>query len=156
MQLWAQEGNSFMYNWRRVMGLWRWAVPIQICEPRAGMAVAWELLGAQQLCVVVWGVQAVLCPQCVLEDTLGRTVPSSAPVPTTGPAAPSMAPASASLDGLARTAHRVSSCPRNALHQESGPQTHPPPCPEPLHPLVPPPARSEMECPPASQLESHN
>lgn len=28
--------------------------------------------------------QAVLCPQCVLEGTLGRTVPSSAPVPTMG------------------------------------------------------------------------
>lgn len=45
--------------------------------------------------------------KCVLEGTLGRTVPSSAPVPTTGPAAPSMAPASASLGGLARTAHRL-------------------------------------------------
>lgn len=45
--------------------------------------------------------------KCVLEGTLGRTVPNSVPVPTTGPAAPSMAPASASLGGLARTAHRV-------------------------------------------------
>lgn len=45
--------------------------------------------------------------KCVLEGTLGRTVPSSVPVPTTGPAAPLMAPVNASLDGLARTAHRV-------------------------------------------------
>lgn len=51
--------------------------------------------------------------KCVLEDTLGRTVPSSARVPTMGPAAPSTAPASASPDGLARTA------PRHA-HQGSG------------------------------------
>lgn len=39
---------------------------------------------------------------------MGRIVPSSVPVPTTGPAAPSMAPVSASLGGSARTAHRVS------------------------------------------------
>lgn len=54
--------------------------------------------------------RAVLCPQCVLEGALGKTVPSSAPVPTMGPAAPLMAPASAFLDGLARIVHRVSCC----------------------------------------------
>lgn len=45
--------------------------------------------------------------KCVLEGTLGRIVPGSAPVPIMGPAAPSTAPASASPDGLARTAHRL-------------------------------------------------
>lgn len=51
----------------------------------------------------------------VLEGTLGRTVPSSAPVPTMGPAAPSMAPASVFLDGLARTAHKLAHLGSGAL-----------------------------------------
>lgn len=74
----------------------------------------------------VW-CQASMCPQCVLEGTLGRTVLSSAPVPTTGPAAPSMAPVSASLGGSARTAHRVSCCPckrPSPCRQECPPETH--------------------------------
>ena len=75
--------------------------------------------------------QAILCPQCVLEGTLGRTVPSSAPVPTTAPAAPSMAPANVSLDGSAKTAHRVSCCPPGNAPQESAqPRSGPEPiCP---------------------------
>lgn len=121
----------------------RWAVPTQIRDPRW----PWLWPGNFWGCSCGWWseeykwedrCQAVLCPQCVLEGTLGRTVPSSAPVPTTGPAAPSMVPVSASLDGLARTAHRVSCCPLGMLPPEcprpwSGPET-PTPCPEPLCP----------------------
>lgn len=86
-----------------------------ILDPMGATTVAWE-----KGCGCGWWseeykwksrCQALLCPQCVLEGILGRTVPSSAPVPTTAPAAPSMAPANASLDGSAKTAHRVSCCP---------------------------------------------
>lgn len=55
---------------------------------------------------------------------MGRTVPSSVPVPTTGPAAPSMAPVSASLGGSARTAHRVSCDPATVPLSVMVPSTH--------------------------------
>lgn len=45
MQLWAQEGNSFVGKWRQEVGVLRWAVPTWICDPMATVAVAWELLG---------------------------------------------------------------------------------------------------------------
>lgn len=86
--------------------------PIQIMalalEPLGVQLCGWWLLepGKEGRC------QASVCPQCVLEGTLGRTVPSCVPVPTTGPATPSTAPVSVSLGGSARTAHRVSCCPR--------------------------------------------
>lgn len=108
MLLWEEEALYVM----------EYDLPLQALGPIQIMALALEPLGVQ-LCG--WWLlepgkegrcQASVCPQCVLEGTLGRTVPSCVPVPTTGPATPSTAPVSVSLGGSARTAHRVSCCPR--------------------------------------------
>ena len=126
-----------------------------IHDPPGATAVAWEEgCGCGRWCEECkWGgrCQAILCPQCVLEGILGRTVPSSAPVPTMGPAAPSMAPANASLDGSAKTAHRVSCCPPGKPPTKVGPRTS--------LPLVLPPPRAEIsfctwECSPESHRVS--